>query len=156
MPAIRYVVPGATSSAFVPVPAATTTVVAFKQEVTGQPGTQAIPAGLPDFPGGQNVNGVPVRGAGAGYAQGSNTMPGVWFPQLYYERTLSEVPEVSIYSDNQLPVPAMDPRGAAARMARPPAFLGQSQLTQPKALPKWSNWLPQITSPAAGGSGRFG
>jgi hypothetical protein len=152
MPAVRYVVPGATSSAFVPAPAQTTAVVRYKMEVTGQPGTQAIPAGLADFPGGQVVNGQPVRGAGAGYNQGSNTMPPVWYPQLYYERRLSEVPEVSIYSDNQLPVPAMDPRGVAARMARPPQFLGQAQLVQAKALPKWANFVPWTRGAAAGAS----
>jgi hypothetical protein len=156
MPAVRYVVPGATSGAFVPVPASTTAVVRFKQEVTGQPGTQAIPAGLADFPGGQVVNGLPVRGAGSGYNQGSNTMPPVWYPQLYYERGLSETPEVSIYSDNQLPVPAMDPRGVAARMARPPQFLGQAQVTQSKAMPKWSNWLPWTRGAAAGSSSAAG
>lgn len=153
MPAVRYVVPGATSGAFVPVPAATTAVVRYKMEVTGQPGTQAIPAGLADFgAGGQTVNGVSVRGAGAGYNQGSNTMPPVWYPQLYYERHLSEVPEVSIYSDNQMPVPAMDPRGVAARMARPPQFLGQQQVTQARAMPKWANFMPWTRGAAAGAS----
>lgn len=143
MPAIRYAVPGATSSAFVPVPAATTAVVQFKMEVTGQPGTQGIPVGLTDFgEQGQVVNGIPVRGAGAGYNQGSGTMPPVWYPQLYYERRLSEVPEVSIYSDNQMPVPAADPRGVAGVMFRPPLWLGQAQVTQPQRLPRWANWTP--------------
>lgn len=153
MPAVRYVVPGATSSAFVPVPAATTAVVRYKHEVTGQPGTQAIGTGLADFgAAGQVVNGIPVRGAGAGYNQGSGTMPAVWFPQLYYERALSELPEVSIYSDNQMPVPAMDPRGVAARMARPPQFLGQAQVAQARAMPKWGNFLPWTRGAAAGAS----
>lgn len=157
MPAVRYVVPGATSGAFVPVPAATTAVVAFKGEVNGQPGTMGIPTGSPEFGhAGQVVNGVSVRGAGAGYNQGSGTMPPVWYPQLYYERRLSETPEVSIYSDNQMPVPAMDPRGVAAVMARPPQFLGQGQVTQPRVMPKWANWLPSSRGSAAGSSGRFG
>lgn len=149
MPAIRYAVPGATSSAFVPVPAATTAVVQYKQEVTGQPGTQGIPTGLPEFgEQGQLVNGVSVRGAGAGYNQGSNTMPPVFYPQLYYERRLSETPEVSIYSDHQMPVPAFDPRGVAAMMFRPTLWLGQAQLVQPKTLPKWANWIAPGGSPS--------
>jgi len=156
MPAIRYTVPGATSSAFVPVPASTTAVVQYKQAVIGRPGTAGIPAAPPDFPAGQVVNGVPVRGAGAGYNQGSSTMPGQWYPQQYYEVTLSELPEVSVYSDNQLPVPATDPRGRAARMARPPQFLGSAQVKQPKPLPRWSNWLPAHLGSAAGSSGAFG
>jgi hypothetical protein len=157
MPAIRYVVPGATSSAFVPVPAATTAVVAFKGDVVGQPGTRGIPAPPSDFgEAGQTVNGVPVRGAGSGYNQGSGTMPPVWYPQLYYERRLTETPEVSIYSDNQMPVPAADPRGVAAVMARPPQFLGQGQVVQPKAMPRWANWLPLSRGAAAGSSGPTG
>jgi hypothetical protein len=150
MPAVRYAVPGATSSAFVPVPAATTAVVAYKNEVTGQPGTQGIPTGLPEFGAqGQVVNGVSVRGAGAGYNQGSGTMPDVWFPQKYYERRLTETPPVSVYSDNQMPVPAFDPRGVAAVMFRPPQFLGQAQLAQPKTLPRWANWAAPGSRSAA-------
>lgn len=157
MPAIRYVVPGATSSAFIPVPAATTAVVAYKGEVVGQPGTLGIPAPASDFgAAGQVVNGVSVRGAGAGYSQGSGTMPPWWFPQLYYERALSEdTGGVSVYSDNQMPVPAADPRGRAAVMARPAQFLGHAQVIQPRAMPKWANWLPSSFGSAAGsGSGR--
>lgn len=138
MTAIRYAVPGATSGAFVPVPAATTAVVAYKGEVTGQPGTQGIAAAHPGEVTGQ-VNGLPAR---SGYNGGSAMMPDVWYPDLWYERRLSETPEVSIYSDNQMPVPASDPRGRAAVMARPPAFLGQAQLPQPKTMPRWANWLP--------------
>lgn len=137
MPAIRYVVPQATSSAFVPVPAATTAVVAYKGDVTGRPGTQPVPAGQPELT--SFVNGLPVR---SGYSGGTTMMPPVWFPQEWYERHLSETPPVSVYSDNQMPVPANDPRGRAALMANRPQFLGQSQLRQPRALPKWSNWLP--------------
>lgn len=137
MPAIRYTVPGATSGAFVPVPAATTAVVAYKHEVDGQPGTRGVPAAPAELAG--EVNGLPAR---SGYSGGSSMMPPVWYPQQYFERHLSETPLVSVYSDNQMPVPAADPRGRAAIMARPPSFLGQSQLAQPRALPKWSNWLP--------------
>jgi hypothetical protein len=137
MTGIVYTVPGATSSAFMPVPAGTTSKIAYKMAVSGQPGTQAVPAGPPDLAG--QVNGQRVS---SGYSGGSSYMPGVWFPQLYFERELSELPPVSIYSDNQMPVPAADPRGTAARLARPPVFLGQSQLTAGKGLPRWANWLP--------------
>lgn len=137
MPQIIYTVPGATSSAFVPVPAATTAKVAYKTEVTGQPGTMGIPAAPAELAG--HVNGMPVR---SGYSGGTSMMPPVWFPQLYFERRLSEdATGVSIYSDNQMPIPAADPRGRAAKLARPPQFLGQSQIKQPKGMPKWANWL---------------
>lgn len=144
MPQIIYSVPGATSSAFVPVPASTTAVSAYKTLVTGQPGTQGIPANPAELTG--QVNNGPVR---SGYAGGTTMMPGVWFPQLYYEATLwKQATEVSIYSDNQMPVPAADPRGRAAVLARPPVFLGQSQLRQPQRMPKWAHWFP----PAGGTS----
>lgn len=138
MTAIRYTVPGATSSAFVPVPAAVPGAkTAYKNVVHGQPGTQAISA--PPCEVTATVNGQLVT---SGYSGGTRMMPPWWFPQLYFETVLSEKPDVSVYSDNQMPVPAADPRGVAARMARPPVFLGQAQVTQPKGLPKWANWIP--------------
>ena len=145
MPQIIYTVPGATSTAFVPVPAYPAGAkTAYKPLVTGQPGTQGIPAAPAELAG--QVNGVPIR---SGYAGGTGMMPGVWFPQEYYERQLwVNSSAVSIYSDNQMPVPAADPRGKAAVLARPPVFLGQSQVVQPKAMPRWANWL---ASPSYGG-----
>jgi hypothetical protein len=144
MPQIIYTVPGATSSAFVPVPAATTAALAVHPLVSGQPGTQGIPAAPAELAG--QINGGPVR---SGYSGGTGMMPPVWFPNLYYQRALwPNSSGVSIYSDNQMPVPAADPRGKAAVLARPPVFLGQSQLAQPKGLPRWANWL---ASPNYGG-----
>jgi hypothetical protein len=135
--AIRYVVPGVSSSAFVPVPAATPAKISYKHAVTGQPGTQGIPVGPCEVS--ASVNGTVLQ---SGYSGGSGNMPPVFYPQLYFERSLSEVPPVSIYSDNQMPVPAVDPVGKAAVLAVPPRFLGQAQITQPKVLPRWANWLP--------------
>ena len=137
MTAIRYIVPGVSSSAFVPVPAKTTAVVRYKQAVTGQPGTIGIPAGKPELS--ASVNGTVIQ---SGYSGGSSNMPAVWYPQQYYERHLTELPPVSIYSDNQMPVPAVDPVGRAAMLARPPVFLGQSQLSAGKAMPRWPSWIP--------------
>jgi hypothetical protein len=138
MTAIRYTVPGATSSAFVPVPAAVAGgKTAYKNAVHGQPGTQGIPAPPCEVTG--TVNGATVT---SGYSGGTRMMPPVWFPQLYFETVLSEKPNVSVYSDNQMPVPAANPLGHAARLSRPAVFLGQAQLQQPKSLPKWANWVP--------------
>lgn len=137
MTAIRYVVPGATSTAFVPVPAGTTAKIAYKTAVDGQPGTQAVPAGLQELNG--TVNGQRVT---SGFSD-TRMMPLAWFPQLYFETCLSEKNSgVSIYSDNQLPIPAADPRGKAAVLARPPVFLGSKTLTAGKGLPRWANWVP--------------
>jgi len=78
-------------------------------------------------------------------------MPGAWFPSLYWLRGLDgsthTVPGqgLAIWSDNQMPVPAADPLGAAAVTARPPVFLGQRQVAQPAGSkgPAWPSWIPR-------------
>ena len=150
MTAVRYAVPGVDSSAFVPVPALDGRGLgpyAVKQYVNGQPGTQGIPVESIEIM--ATTNGLHTW---SGYSGGSAMMPPVWYPQLYYEPVLSETPQFSIYSDNQMPVPAADPRGRAAVLARPPVFLGQSQLRQPQRLPKWANWIPQPGGTSAPGA----
>lgn len=157
MPRIAYVQPGAPGMAFAPVPAYDGRGLgpwSNTAGVSGQPGTQGVPAGLPDFgTEGQVVNGVSVRGGGAGYASGSGTMRAqVWYPGLYYLTRLDgstlTVPGqgISVYSDNQMPVPAADPMGRAALLARPPVFLGQRQVKQPAGSkgPAWPSWLPRM------------
>lgn len=142
MPRIAYSCPGALTRAHAPVPALDGRGCGpwqVKDQVSGQPGTLAVPAGLPDFGDqGLTVNGQSVRGGGAGYAQGSGTMRGkAWYPSLYWLRHLDgstlTIPGQgpSVYSDNQMPVPAADPRGRAAMLARPPRFLGQTDVPQP-------------------------
>ena len=140
MTRVAYFTPGAVSAAFTPVPAYDGRGCgpwSNSYAVAGQPGTLGVPAGLPDFgKDGLQVNGLSVRGAGAGYAQGSGTMPGAWYPSLYWQRGLAGSTLVnpgqgpSVYSDNQMPVPAANPLGRAAVLARPPVFLGQQDLPQ--------------------------
>jgi hypothetical protein len=157
MPRIVYLTPGATSSAMTPVPAYDGRGLGpweAKGTVSGQPGTQGIPTGTPDFgDAGLTVNGTAVRGSGAGYASGSGTFKSrAWYPQLYFQRELAQstltVPGQgpSVYSDNQMPVPAAVPGARAAVLARPPTFLGQAQVTQPGGSkgPAWPDWLPRL------------
>jgi hypothetical protein len=157
-----YVVPGATSTALTPIPARNASAYAYKASVAGQPGTQAVPCGLPEF--GQQglaVNGAQIRGGGAGYAQGSNTMPLAWYPQQYYQRTLLAPGQaagfaggIRIWSDNQMPVPARDPMGRAALSAMPPVFLGQRDIPQPPSGGPGSSWRARLLSAAGyGGPG---
>jgi hypothetical protein len=156
MPRIAYACPGATSMALAPVPAVDGRGLGpweAKGTVSGQPGTMGVPTGLPEFgDGGLQANGTRIRGGGAGYAQGSSTMPAVWYPSLYWQRALAQstltVPGQgpSVYSDNQMPVPAALPFGRAAVLARPPTFLGQAQVPQPagsKGSP-WPSWLARV------------
>lgn len=142
---IAYTCPGATSSAFLPVPAVTGAVLNYKGGVAGQPGTQGIPAPAPELPDNKDINGYPFAG---GYSN-SGAMPQVWYPSLYYMSTL-DIPGSEVItggmrteSDNQLPVPALQPSGRAAILARPPQFLGQQQVTARKAFPHWPDWLPR-------------
>lgn len=159
MPRVAYALPGVMSSAFLPVPAPDGRGFGPWDEstlVNGQPGTMGVPTGLPDFGrGGQQVNGVSVRGGGAGYAHGSGTMPGVWYPTKYWLSGLDGATLVTegntqtpcIYSDNQMPIPAADPRGRAAMLARPPVFLSGGDLRQPAGSrgPQWPSWLPSMS-----------
>jgi len=96
-------------SAFMP--AITKSVVSwqsYKGNVTGEPGTRAIPAPNNDIP--------QDRYAVSADHRSGDARP-EWFPQLWFEHTLPGLPfpaggndaGVRIYSDNQLPVPAVDP-----------------------------------------------
>jgi len=154
MPRWAYAVPGATCTALTPLPARNASAYSYKGAVVGQPGTQGVPCGLPEVSG-QSVNGARIRGGGAGYAQGSDTMPLVWYPQLYYQDRLlapgqaaSFAGGVSIWSDNQMPVPAADPLGRAAVLGLPPVFLGQRAIAQPPPgypAPSWWARLARAT-----------
>lgn len=158
MPRIAYAMPGVMSSAFCPRPAPDGRGFGPWDESTmveGQPGTMGVPTGTPDFgKQGQAVNGIPVRGGGAGYASGTGTMPGVWYPSKYWLTGLDGATLVSgnqqtpsVYSDNQLPIPAADPRGRAALLARPPLFTSGGNVEQPAGSkgPQWPRWLPTLS-----------
>jgi hypothetical protein len=140
------------STALTPVPARNASAYSYKGTTVGQPGTQGVPVGLPDF--GQNglqANGIRLRGGGAGYASGSDTMPLAWYPQLHYQSTLLAPGQASgyfggasIWSDNQMPIPARDPLGKAAVLAIPPVFLGQRDIPQPPAGQPSTSWWARL------------
>jgi hypothetical protein len=133
---------GAQVSAFMPHwnRLAASGAVMYKRAVDGQPGTRAIPA-----PTGDTV----TRGGLAGQAlmgtARSTDAPDMIYPGKYFERslngdgTMGPVTPVAIYSDNLMPVPAQDPRGRPARLAKRVRNAGQSQVAQPRAMPTWGN-----------------
>ncbi len=177
MPRVRYTCPvpqrpGMT--AFAPMPAHYANVTtAYKSDVVGEPGTLGIAA--PTWESGEidqfrddnhkaglqpKLSGGP---AGSGYA------PDVWYPTKYYEDMHRSYGSggVAIYSDNQLPMPAIDPRlaGLNARAvaassrwdsvtAGPRGFPGVNDFTQPagrqsgsqrhvrwpRRVPRWRPW----------------
>jgi hypothetical protein len=110
----------------------------YKGAVTGQPGTMGIPAPTRDT--------VPSPDAGDAITMGtarSMDAPDTWYPQKYFERslngdgTMGPVTPVAIYSDNLMPVPAVDPRGRPARLAKRTRNAGQTAVGMPRALPQW-------------------
>lgn len=85
----------------------------YKENVSGDPGTLPVPA--------PNLS-IPSSPLLLGERRSSDAPP-VWYPQLWFETALSEtVPAggndagVRIYSDNQLPVPAIEPQRGTHRL----------------------------------------
>ena len=140
---MRYVTPGipagAQASAFMPHMnrLAGSGAQSYKQAVTGQPGTIAIPAPTSDIP-----HGGQAGQAMMGTAR-STDAPDVWYPQQYYQRSLTERPgagqPIRVYSDNLMPVPAVDGRSTRglARLAKPILQRGQTQIAMPRVIPSW-------------------
>lgn len=60
---------------------------------------------------------------------------------MYYQETAGQplpmTPPVSVTSDNQLPVPALDPCGRPAVLSQRPVFLDGRQLRQPRVSPRY-------------------
>ena len=108
---------------------------AYKNEVTGHPGTQGVPV-HPNIP-------SPDWGdiAQMGISR-SVDAPNQIYPNQYWAR-----PEpaywpgagmpISVQSDNLMPVPAADPRGVAAPLQTPLSLRGVRQIRQPANLVQW-------------------
>lgn len=107
----------------------------YKDGLTGQPGTQAIPI-LPVVPspdwGDKALAGRSTSGEAANFI----------FPNLYWARPQGQFwpgagMPVSVNSDNLMPVPAADPRGIPANLSVPVLLRGRQQIPMPAALPRW-------------------
>lgn len=118
-------------AAALPVPAKDHAAWQSVGAIVGQPGTQGVPA---PRPAGVPQSGWPTR------LHSSSDAPNVIYPSLYYygQRGMARAP-VSVVSDNQMPVPAIDPRGKPAVMSQRPTFLGQRQVAWPKAAQQYPN-----------------
>ncbi|MBO0838119.1 MAG: hypothetical protein J2P28_21750 [Actinobacteria bacterium] len=137
--------------------------------VVGQPGTMPVPApdaaaippgNLPTMARGRIA--WPLRGRSS-----SRDSPQVWLPAIYYQPVLPNQPadapgggsvagglglgpNVSVVSDNMMPVPAIDPRGKPAVMAaRPPRIGGHRQVIQPYSVVNWPKWVQDNPLPPA-------
>jgi hypothetical protein len=143
----EYVVPGvpagAMASAFMPHwnKYAASGAVEYKHAVDGSPGTMGIPAPTRDTVPSPDLGDIAQMGLSR-----SSDAPGMFFPQKYFEQslngngTMGPVTPVRIYSDNLMPVPAVDPRGIPARLSRPVNQRGRRGIGQPRALPQWNSF----------------
>ena len=139
---MKYVVTGVPAgvqpSAFMPnmVRLAPSGATAYKYAVTGQPGTQGIPAPTMDTVPGPS----PAGQAQMGTAR-SGDAPDMWYPQLWFQRKLTERPgagmPIRVYSDNMLPVPAVARTGVNALLSKRIVRRGQRQVMQSVKLPSW-------------------
>lgn len=145
---MRYIVPGIPAgkdrSAFTPdmTRMAASGAAVYKGAVSGQPGTQAIPIDEP----GSNVNECgPVAQSMMGLSR-TRDQPPVFYPNIYYQRSLTNPPNrdgggIRVYSDNMLPVPAVDPRGIPSTQFMP---INQRGIAQIQSLPNLVTW-PNVT-----------
>jgi hypothetical protein len=134
--------PGASLSAFMPHADkyAASGAQMFKGAVSGQPGTMAIPAPTGDTTPSPDAGDLVLAGTSR-----SSDSPDVWYPSKYFERSLDgdgsmgPVCPVQIYSNNLMPVPAVDPRGRGALLARPINQRGRRQIRQPRNVLSWGS-----------------
>jgi len=69
-----------------------------------------------------------------------DTMTPYFTPGLYWQQeTASFHAPMSVLSDNQMPVPAVDPSGTPGVVMPGPVLLGQSQVQQPRVTPKYAS-----------------
>jgi hypothetical protein len=103
--------------------------------IAGSPGTDPIPAPAPA----SVPQGVTYRNDGNAL-HASDHSPEVWFPGIYYYGPDSvQHPPVSVQSDNQLPMPAIDPKGLPTVAQVRPTFLRQNPVPQPASLPAYGS-----------------
>lgn len=96
--------------------------------IEGSPGVIPVAAPRPDGV----PQGWPRR------LHGSMDAPAYWRPSVYYLADRPTVP-VSVYSDNQMPMPALGPDGKPAIAFVRPVFLNQTQIGNAKRITKYPN-----------------
>jgi hypothetical protein len=96
---------------------------------------------------------IPVRAPGSGVPQDrtaqatmglyrSSGAPNFFRPSIYYIfGRQAATPPVSVSSDNQMPVPAVDPRGVPFVASRRNRIAGQFQVANPVVAPRYRNRL---------------
>jgi hypothetical protein len=123
---------GKLGAAILPVPAQMGEAYQSWGPIVGMPGTDLIPAPYPAA--------VPqgVEYVSSDPTSTSKDAPPVWRPGIYYQPVLAATPPMAVYSDNQMPVPAINPTRKISQQLGRPVFLRQNQVGQPVNLPKYA------------------
>jgi len=122
-------------AAMVPIRAQSAQAYQSRGVIDGNPGIQAIPAPRPPLP--QDTSGLAHLG---GYHRSSQA-PAYWYPGVYYEVNNADAPAekaaVSVFSDNQMPMPALSPLGLPSVMMGRPRLGGQFQQANRASVPAY-------------------
>ena len=122
-------------AAQIPIRAQGASSYASRGIINGSPGTAGIgaprPAGIP-----QDLTPWAING---GYHR-SDQVQAVWYPGIYFQNNTNDPPEhapVSVLSDNQMPMPALNPMGQPAVMMGRPRLGGQYSLQNRVVSPSY-------------------
>jgi hypothetical protein len=136
MPSIRVLSNGPSSllgAAMLPVPASDARAYQARGKICGNPGTDRVPAPRP-------------QGVTQDYTytalHKSSDAPEYWCPSVYYQPQPPVPPDVAWESDNQMPVPAVNPVRKPAVMMRGGLFLRNKQVGAVNTVavyPWWNN-----------------
>jgi hypothetical protein len=114
-------------AALLPAPSYDAGAYTSRGVVNGSPGTTMIPAPYP----------AAVPQDYSRRLHGSQDAPPAWFPGIYYAPRLESHFPGSYLSDNQMPVPAIDPRGTPGVVMPGPVMLESFQVANPRVAPKF-------------------
>lgn len=125
----------ASVAALLPQMPVTPRATTYRQVVIyGQPGTQAIPSPRPRAL-------VPISQQAT--TQPSACAPDVFYPSIYYTTAENMHVPVSLFRDNQLPVPAVGNYGGVqtlpSQKMRPRRAGGQKQIGWPSVVQRWGS-----------------
>lgn len=119
------------AAALLPVPAHDAGAWQSRGQVSGSPGTARIPAPPPNVPANNRV-----AQAQTGWIGLPSSDFSYWRPAVYYTWPASRV-KVSVFSDNQMPVPAVNPAGHPVVAMPGPVMLNHFQVPNPRVASRF-------------------
>jgi hypothetical protein len=129
---------GRLGAAMIPIPASAQMSWSSWGPIVGRPSNSNIPAPAPVPGKDRSEVAIAIAGVGAGGMGLPSSDYAFWNPGQYYQPKPPAGPStasMATNSDNQMPVPAVPPRGKPAVMLRPHGVLGQQQVGWPITTP---------------------